>query len=93
MTDQKSLRCLPSWAYSKSLPRQKKIVRGGQIKDATKARPVKVICNVETVKLALRSGRTLRESMYKLSYDQTPRQQEAYKKAKEALEARKAAGA
>nr|CAI5841727.1 unnamed protein product [Callosobruchus analis] len=30
--------------------------------------------------------------MYKLSYDQTPRQQEAYKKAKEALEARKAAG-
>nr|CAI5870101.1 unnamed protein product [Callosobruchus analis] len=70
----------------------KKIVRVGQIKDASKARPVKVICNVENVKLALRSGRKLRESMYKLSYDQTPRQQEAYKKAKEALEAKKAAG-
>lgn len=70
----------------------KKVVRVGQVKNATKARPVKVICNVETVKLALKSGKKLRESMYKISCDQTPMQQEAYKKARKTLEVRKAAG-
>lgn len=71
-----------------------KVVRvGKKVDNTTKPRPIKVICDgSEIVKSALKAGRKLRNSVYKISGDQTKMQREAYKNAKDILSTRKRAG-
>lgn len=71
----------------------KKVVRVGKIKTNTKPRPVKVVCgSTDTVRLATKSANRLTGCNYGISSDQTPMQQEAYKKAKLLLDSRQQAG-
>uniref|UniRef100_A0A6P7GMS9 Uncharacterized protein LOC114338707 n=1 Tax=Diabrotica virgifera virgifera TaxID=50390 RepID=A0A6P7GMS9_DIAVI len=68
------------------------VVRIGKSSDSNRIRPVKVVCNSNTVKLALKSGNKLRGSIYSISRDQTRMEIDAYKAAKRELEERKSAG-
>uniref|UniRef100_A0A6P7FTG4 Feline leukemia virus subgroup C receptor-related protein 1-like n=1 Tax=Diabrotica virgifera virgifera TaxID=50390 RepID=A0A6P7FTG4_DIAVI len=66
------------------------VLRIGKVSD--RARPVKVICDSNTVKLALKSRNKLRGSRYKMSGDQTKMEQKAHKAAKKSLLERENAG-